>query len=406
MTALVFNCHYNGLSIIQELGWRGVEVLALDCVRSVGTYSRFARFYRCPNPQTEESAFINYLMQLGPQFVKKPVLFPTNDHWAVAVSRHKEILSQYYFPCVADYSAVQLVIEKQRFHDWALANGYPAPRSWQSDVAREIPDESFPLAAKPEYRRIASNDRETGDRSRVFDQMRLTVLKNREELKAFEQRHRDLLPYFLFQEYVPGLSDSMFTVGIYADRQYKVKGMFTGRKVRGYPPDIGDCIVGQVEEMPGEIKELVKSMCKEIGYHGIAEFEFKRDITSGQYKIIEINPRSWSWIGITPACGVSLPWIAYADLTSIENVSYAESTAPTGSVKYVKILEDMKNCLYGYRRLGFHEWNMTPLQWWKSLRAEKIICAEFAKDDILIGIRAIYDFLKSIVAVLFRRGSA
>jgi hypothetical protein len=28
--ALVFNCHYNGLSIIQELGRHGVPVYALD----------------------------------------------------------------------------------------------------------------------------------------------------------------------------------------------------------------------------------------------------------------------------------------------------------------------------------------------------------------------------------------
>lgn len=403
MTALVFNCHYNGLSIIQELGRRGVEVLALDCVRSVGTYSRFARFHRCPNPAVDETEFINYLMRLGTQFRDKPVLFPTNDHWAVAISRHKENLSQYYVPCVADYSAVRLVIEKQRFHEWASANNYPVPRSWRSEVASEIPDDAFPMAAKPEYRRHASDDEETEKRAKLFDQLRLTVLRSRKELRDFEKHHADLMPYFLFQEYVEGLSDTMFTIGIYADRQHTVKGLFTGRKVRGFPPDIGDCIVGQVEEIPDEIKAIVKNICKTIGYHGIAEFEFKRDSVSGQFKLIEINPRSWSWIGITPACGVSLPWMAYADLTGVKHVTYLESTMPTGSIKYVKILEDMRNCLYGYRRLGYRDWDMTFSQWWNSLKADRVIFAEFAKDDVLIGMRACYVFFRSIIAAVLRK---
>jgi len=404
VTALVFNCHYNGLSIIQELGRRGVEVLALDCVRSIGTYSRFATFLRCPDPQVAESAFIDFLMRLGPAFRDKPVLFPTNDHWAVSVSRHKEQLSQYYLACVADYAAIELVVEKQRFYEWALSNKYPVPRSWRSGAINEIPGGIFPLAAKPEYRRIASDDQKTGSRAHMLDRLRLTVLKDRKALTDFIAKHAEFLPYLLFQEYVEGLSDCMYTVGVYADRSYTVKGLFTGRKVRGYPPDIGDCIVGQVEEVPNEIKDLVKGICKSIGYHGIAEFEFKRDAVTGQFKLIEINPRSWSWVGITPACGVSLPWMAYADLTGIEPVTYAECTLPTGSVKYVKVLEDMKNCLYRNRRLGFHDWDMTIFQWWKSLDAKQIVYAEFAKDDIMVGIRATYAFIKSIFMLLLRPG--
>jgi len=400
--AIVFNCHYNGLSITQELGRRGVEVLALDSVRSVGSYSRFARFQHCPDPLVAENAFIDYLMQLGSQFNDKPVLFPTNDHWAMAVSRHKEDLAQFYRPCVADFSVISLLIEKQRFYEWGLSQKLPLPRSWRIVDAAMIPNDAFPLVAKPEYRRIASNDLKMGKYARIFDKLRLTILKTRKDLAEFVGQNEDLLPYLLFQEYVEGLSDCMYTVGIYADRNYEVKGLFTGRKVRGYPPDIGDCIVGQVEEVPNEIKCLVKGICKSIGYHGIAEFEFKRNSVTGQFKLIEINPRSWSWIGITPACGVSLPWMAYADLAGLESIQYTECDLPSGSVKYVKVLEDMKNCFYGNRQLGFQDWDMTISQWRESLQAEKIVCAEFAKDDVMIGVRACYSFMKSIIESLIR----
>jgi len=403
MTALVFNCQYNGLSIIQELGRRGVTVLALDSIRSVGTYSRYAHFYKCPDPQVAEDAFIEYLFKLGPSFMDKPVLFPTNDPWAIALSRHKERLSQYYLPCVADPSVVELIVQKQRFNEWALEQGLPIPQSWRSDAISEIPDNAFPIVAKPECRRISSNEKSTSLRAAALDQLRLTILENHSDLTQFMSQHIELIPYFIFQEYVAGLSDCMYTIGVYADRDHVVKGMFTGRKVRGFPPDIGDCIVGQVEAVPEKLKILVKDVCKSIGYHGIAEFEFKRDAITGQFKLIEINPRSWSWIGITPACGVSLPWIVYADLTKVESIPYTESNLPAGNVKYVKVIQDMQNCLYRNRQAGFPDWGMTILQWWKSLKANRLVCAEFAKDDPGISIYAIASFLKSIVCVALRR---
>lgn len=400
MTAIVFNCHYNGLSIIQELGRHNVEVFALDSVRSVGTYSRYAKYLICPDPLTSEGAFIDRMLELGRSFKNRPVLFPTNDHWAAAVSRHKQALSQYYLPCVADWATMELLIRKQRFYEWAEHKGYPVPRSWKHSQIDSLAKDTFPVAAKPEYRRISGDDPAAKELSQNLDQLRLTVLKNQTELNQFVALHTDLLEYFIFQEYVEGLSDCMFTVGVYANRQYEVLGLFSGRKVRGFPPDVGDCILGQAEEVPPSLKQVVKQICRELGYHGIAEFEFKRDAVTGEFKLIEINPRSWSWVGITPACGVSLPRMAYLDLTGGQTVQYTESNVTTGTIKWVRILDDFLNCFYFNRRRGFPEWNMAPLQWWKTIRANRLVVAEFARDDLLPGLYSLYLTFKSLLCGL------
>jgi hypothetical protein len=140
-------------------------------------------------------------------------------------------------------------------------------------------------------------------------------------------------------------------------------------------------MVGQVEIVPRHMVELTTRICAELGYQGIAEFEFKRDERSGEFYLIEINPRSWSWIGITPACGVSLPWIAYTDLTQPGTVEFAESRAATGSVKWVRPLDDLANVMLYNRRTGFPEWSLGPLGWWRSIRSGDVIYAGFAKDD-------------------------
>ena len=400
--ALVFNCHYNGLAIIRELGRRGVPVYALDSRRSIGRLSRYARFSLCPDPLVSENAFIDSLLEMGPRFAERPVLFPTNDHWASAISRHKDVLSSYYLPCVADWSAVDLAIHKQRFGEWAAERGYPVPRSWRATDYAAIRDSDFPIAAKPEYRRISANETANRERSERFDRARLTVLRNRAELQRFLRDYEDVLDSVLLQHYVRGQSDAMYTVGVYANIAHEVLGLFTGRKVRGFPPDVGDCVLGQSEVLPHELKAMTRRMCRELGYHGIAEFEFKRDTETGKFWLIEVNPRSWSWVGITPACGVSLPWIAYADLAGIQATAPIESAARTGGVKYVKLLEDFVHCIDGNRRAGYADWHMTAREWWRSLRADRLVVAEFAWDDPLPAASAIRETARSLAAALAR----
>jgi predicted ATP-grasp superfamily ATP-dependent carboligase len=175
----------------------------------------------------------------------------------------------------------------------------------------------------------------------------------------------------------------MFTVGIYADQTGTVKGVFTGRKLRGYPADYGDCILGQNEVLPESLVEMVREFCLKLNYHGIAEFEFKQDARSQAFKLIEVNPRSWSWVGITPACGVSLPWMAYTDACGMEEAPELQCQLPTGTVKYVRLVNDWRNCRFRYKRNGFPQWSLSFKEWRRSLAADKLVIAEFGWRDFL-----------------------
>lgn len=399
MTAIVFNCAYNGLNIVQTLGRRGIDVYAVDSFRNIGTTSKYATYVNSPNPTESEEGFIDQLLTMGREFDEKPVLIPTNDHWVSAASKHRDRLSELYHPCFSDWSTVDLLLDKRSFSNWALSNGYPVPDSWTHKDVETVSDDAFPIIAKrgdgryrPDFvhrstvtRTIQSffgrepnPDQLTDDYQQVSD-IRLEVLDNRTDLDEFLADNDGVLEKFTFEEYVRGISDRMYTVGIYAN-EGTVKGLFSGRKVRGYPPDIGDCKVGQVEDVPPHLKETVIDMCEDLGYHGIAEFEFKRDSETGEFYLIEVNPRSWSWVGITPSCGVDLPSMAYADLKGIESVEYTESSVPDKSVKWVKASEDLLNVLLFYRR-SYPEWSGGPLAWRRSIRSEEVVYAEGSPRD-------------------------
>jgi predicted ATP-grasp superfamily ATP-dependent carboligase len=406
MTAIVFNCAYNGLSIIQTLGRKGVDVHALDSFRNIGTTSRYATYHNCPNPTTDEEDFIEFLINFAGKFDDNPVLIPANDHWASAIANHRDRLSEHFRPCVADADTVDLLLDKRAFGSWAKARPYPVPQTWEGDDVTDIPDDAFPIAAKPGDARdvpdmmfrskiVSIWNRLTGDTSstppedqkelrrktQLYEKFRLEVFSDREELNEFVESYPELVEEFAFQEYVRGMSDSMYTVGVYA---YKgtVKGVFTGQKVRGYPPDIGDCKVGQVESVPDHLVETSKSACDDLGYTGIAEFEYKRDAETGEFYLIEINPRSWSWVGITPACGVNLPWMAYTDMKGTDDVVSSEVDVPDASVTWVKATEDLLNVLLFYR-WSYPEWANGPIEWRRSLDGDDIVYAEGSLTDPL-----------------------
>jgi hypothetical protein len=155
-------------------------------------------------------------------------------------------------------------------------------------------------------------------------------------------------------------------------------------------------MAGEVHSLPDDLKNMVRRLCLDVRYEGIAEFEFKRDADSGEFRLIEINPRSWSWVGITPACGVSLPWIAYTHLAGLPCTETAESHLPDGSVKWVQVLSDFWNCVLGNRHSGFPGWHMSARQWWRSLHADRRVYAEWDIKDWPPACIALLGFLCSL----------
>ncbi len=381
---IVFNCGYNGLSILQELGSIGVQCYAMDCKRSVGTFTKYAKFYKCPDPLYDESQFIDYLYNFCGNQKAKPVLFPTNDKWAYGISKHKTRLQEVALPCVAEFDVIRKLILKDQFYNIGQKSQYMTPKTWNYHDAYKI---SFPVIAKPVFRGISSDTNEA-EKFRFLNDNRLKLIQNTDELRDFIEKAGDYKKYIVFQQFVRGMSDMMHTVGIYANENSEVLSVFTGRKVRGYPADSGDNVVGESYKVPDSIIKNSVRIVKEMKYSGIAEFEYKKDEVTGDYFLIEINPRAWSWIGITPYCGVNIPVIAYQNMTggdvAIENQQY------NYNFRYVKLMQDFSNCLFRYRKMH-PKWSMGILEWWKETRSTKKIYAEFHKKDYLIPlVSAVY----------------
>lgn len=374
---IVFNCGYNGLSILQELGSRGVKCYAFDSKRSVGTFTRYARFKRCPDPLRHETDFINFLYDFCKTLKVKPVLFPTNDKWAYAISKHKNRLQEVSLPCVTEFNVISKLINKDQFYKIGQNEQYMTPSTWTIEETRDV---KFPVIAKPVFRGISSNTGDTG-KFKFLESNRLTLINNSKELSDFIKKAGSFKKYLILQQYVKGMSDAMYTIGIYADRNSEIQAIFTGRKVRGYPADSGDNVVGESSKIPQSLIENTRRIVAEMKYTGIAEFEYKKDEETGRFFLIEINPRAWSWIGITPYCGVNIPLIAYQDMAGIKRTE--KPIQDNYHFRYIKVMQDFTNCVLRYKQ-SYKPWAMSWSKWAKQNRKSKKMYAEFHKKDYLI----------------------
>jgi predicted ATP-grasp superfamily ATP-dependent carboligase len=46
-------------------------------------------------------------------------------------------------------------------------------------------------------------------------------------------------------------------------------------------------------------------------YTGLAEVEFKYDQKDGRYKLLDVNPRAWTWQELCAAAGVDFPYLLW-----------------------------------------------------------------------------------------------
>lgn len=382
---------------MQDLGKKGVRCIAMDYFRSIGTYSKYANFVRCPNPCGKETSFINFLYEYCKKEKNKPVLFPTGDEYSFALSKYKKRLMDVSIPCVSDFETTKLLIYKREFCKKFQNKEYLIPKTYDISKLNKTYDKIFPIVAKPNFKIIAT-DKDMRYLNKNIERLRLTVLNNKKELKLFINKEKEFIDFLVFQEYIEGMSDSMYTVGIYANKDSNILGLFTGRKIRGFPADIGDCIVGENHSIPKYVINNTIKIINDLSYKGIAEFEYKKDINTKKFKLIEINVRSWSWIGITSACGVNLPWIAFKDSSGYK-VKYTKSNLKNGSVKYIKITQDFLNCIFRYK-YNYPKWKMSFAMWKNSIKAEKIVYAEFNANDWLVSFIALFENFNKAIKLL------
>ena len=309
--AIIIEGHVQGLSNTRALGKAGVPVIVVDKSKCIARYSKYCRgFFSCPDYQ--DDALADFLLELAKkQKLEGWVLIPSNDHAVQTISRNKKKLEKVYKFLIPDLDALDNIINKSKLLEAAIKVEVPVPETTYFTSANDPYTGKLPVLTKGKaglsfYKTFGKKAFFAHDENELRSQL-ATIEKIMPLDKTFTQ---EVIPFEVENDKT--LSCSCFSV------EGKVKAFWMGVKVREHPPKFGTATFSESIYVE-ECIESSKKLLAHLKYTGVSEVEFLRDSRDNKYKLIEINPRTWLWVGHAISDGINFPLMIYNHVNKIEN---------------------------------------------------------------------------------------
>jgi len=357
---MVIGDHVQALGIIRSLGRRGIPVYLLhDKYLCISRFSRYTKqFIKTPKP-SDESKFVNFMIELArKRGVEGWILMPTNDAAVYTLSRHKEILERYYRVSTPCWDVVKYAYNKKLTYQLAEKIGIPIPETFYPENMEELheilSDICFPVIIKPAIvDRFYKKTKKKVFKANTKEELVQAYIKASHIIDSSE---------ILVQEVIPGSPDNLYSFCSFF-KNGEVMGMCIGRRRRQRPMDFGNASTFVESVYVPELVDLGTRLLRAIGYYGLSEIEFKKDVRDGEFKLLEINARTWLWHSLAIRCDVDFPYLLYEDLRG-EN--FKLRTFFKENVKFIHIYTDL-----GVAIMEILKGNMTLGEYLSSLKGEK-----------------------------------
>ncbi|MFF4760652.1 ATP-grasp domain-containing protein [Streptomyces sp. NPDC001292] len=304
--------HHGGVGAIRSLGRLGVPMYAIteDAYTPAASSRYLKRAFVWPTRGTEGAdRLVEGLLRIGRRIGRPTVLVPTDEEAAVLVAEHQdELKGHFLFPPVAPGLPRRLA-SKQGLHELCVEHGIPSPAA----AFPQSYDDIVAFAEKTRFPVVAKN-REAFVRRRSPAVNGTTRIDSREGLLALARDWGER-PGVILQEYLPREEAEDWIVHAYFDRDSTPLAMFTGVKVRSWPPHAGMTANAYVVDNP-ELADLTARFIKQIGFTGIVDLDLRFDRRDGQYKLLDFNPRMGAQFRLFESeSGVDVVRAMHLDLT-------------------------------------------------------------------------------------------
>ncbi|MDY0222708.1 MAG: hypothetical protein RBR67_16385 [Desulfobacterium sp.] len=361
---IIIEGHVQGLSNTRSLGAAGIPVIVVDKGDCVARYSRYCTvFFRCPDYDTD--ALADFLIRLAEaRNLKDWLLFPSNDHAVLTLSRNKARLEAYFKIITPGLNIIENIYDKSRLLTLAQTIGVPIPDTFyaQDAAPADVPP-VFPVLTRGRfgldfYKATGRKAFLAHDKAELHQQLALIA-------RTFPVQ-KTLTQYLIPDDGTnKTISFAAFCVA------GEIKAYWMGEKLREHPVRFGTATFAKsmyAEPCLTQSKKLLKA----LDYTGVCEVEYLKDPRDGQYKLIEINARTWLWVGLAVACGINFPLYIYNHVHNIK------TTYPATYEKnlywrnfWTDMIYSMKYMIQGHLRYSDYR---------KSLRS-KMVYAVRSKSD-------------------------
>ena len=360
--AIVIGGEHPGLGIARSLGRRGIPICVIDDQHSVSQFSKYVnRVVRVKDLRDEQNT-VDSVLEVGRRYgLEGWVLFPTRDETVAAFSRYRDRLAEFFRVTTAGWDTVRWAWDKKNTYDRAAELGIPVPYTYNPRTERELVDlySRLPLALKPAVKEnffYATGAKAW--RAETPDQLNVLFRKAIQQIRPEE---------ILIQEIIPGDGQRQYSYCAFF-RDGEAQSTLVAKRMRQHPREFGRAATYVETTEHPEIEELSERFLRAIDYYGLVEVEFKQDPRDGQFKLLDVNARTWGFHSIGAPAGVDFPYLLYADQVG-QPVDRCRARAGVGWLRAVTDLSTAASDLWAGE--------LSLRSYWKSLkrtRAESVFC--------------------------------
>ena len=235
--------HHGTVAAVRSLGRLGIRVYAVtEGPLAPTALSRYlAERITWPTTGDEEpEELVAGLLRIGERVGRRSVLLVTDDRAAVLVAEHRTALEAAFHLPAVDRTLPGRLAGKQGLYDLCKAHGVPTPRSEFPQTATQLRDAVRALGLP-----VVVKNTQVWSRRDHAALKSTTILRTAADVEALAARLAERsCGGLLVQEYLPhdprensGPPD-WFT-HFYCDGQGQAQVMFTGVKIRSWPPGAG-----------------------------------------------------------------------------------------------------------------------------------------------------------------------
>ena len=306
--ALVIGGDYQGLGIVRSLGRHGIPVCVVDDEHSISRFSRYStHFARLPDLRHERKV-VDGLLEVGARLgLQGWVLYPTREELVVALSRNRSQLGEMFRVPTPAWDSIRWAWDKRNTYRLAQELNIPIPATYYPenvDQLAALDTLSPPFAIKPAIK----------EHFIYATKAKAWCANSHKELRVLFQRAAKLVGpgEVMVQEVIPGGGAQQFAYCAFFCGGKSV-GKMTARRRRQHPLQFGRASTYvETVDIP-VLEELSERFLRAMNYYGLVEVEYKLDPRDSQYKLLDVNARTWGYHSLGPQAGVDFSYMLYAD---------------------------------------------------------------------------------------------
>jgi D-aspartate ligase len=329
--AVVIGGDYQGLGIVRSLGRRNIPVCVIDDEISIARFSKYTTYAVGVRSLREGRTAIDVLLDTGRRLgLRGWVIYPTRDETVAALARYRsELVSDFRVP-TPGWEAIQWVWDKRNTYRLAQELDIPTPRTWYANDEKDLQliDAAPPFAIKPaikEHFIYATKAKAWRANNRA--ELRELYCKASVHVGTGEA---------MIQEFIPGDGRNQFAYCAFYKGGQPVGSMVV-RRTRQHPVEFGRASTFvETVDLP-ILEKYSECFLRAINYYGLAELEYILDPRDGQYKLLDVNGRTWGYHTLGTGAGVDFPSLLFAD-------QVGEPVQPCRGqpgVKWIRLLTDL-----------------------------------------------------------------